>query len=339
MRPELLAHARRQGGLVTRRQAVEADYSERELRTLTAVNGGWVVVRRGVYVDRAAWEQADPHDGQMALRDRAADLAMRQEHVLSHDSAARAWGLPLLRTPVPLVHITRPGVRGSRTEHGVKHHLTRSPLVTVDRAGLRVTTLARTALDVGREHGLPAGLVTCDAAMRVGLPRAAFHEELAGMTCWPSVTDARAAVRLADPGAETAGESLARLFVLELGIGAPRTQFPVRAGGTTYWTDLLVGCHVFEFDGRLKYLRPDAGGVADRPVQDVVWDEKRRQQLICAEGLGMSRLTWDDFWGRARERAKQRVLAEYAVTLARFGTVLPEHLERFARDAVRRRSA
>lgn len=338
MRPELIVHAHRQGGLVTRRQAMEAHYSERELRTLTAVGGAWVVVRRGVYVERATWEQAEPFVGQMALRDRAADLTMTQEHVLSHDSAARAWGLPLLRVPAPLVHITRPGVRGSRTEHGVKHHLTRSPLVSVDRGGLCVTGLARTALDVSREHGLPSGLVVCDAAMRLGLPREAFCEELAQMTCWPSVSGARAAVRLADPGAETVGESLARLFVLELGIGTPRTQFPVRAGGTTYWTDLLVGCHVFEFDGRLKYLREDAGGVAERPVEDVVWDEKQRQQLICAEGLGMSRLTWGDLWGRARERAKERVLREYAVTLARFGDVLPAHLESFARAAVRRRA-
>ncbi len=332
MRPHLAARAARQGGLVTRRQAIEAGYSERELRTLTSVSGAWVVVRRGVYVERSLWDALDPHGARMGLRDRAAHLTMTQPHVLSHDSAARAQQLPLLRPRQPLVHITRAGVGGSRTEHGVKHHLgKRTPTVEV-ADGLPVTGVARTVIDLGREHGLAASVVACDAALAGGLSLLDLHGELLVQRSWPGITVARAAVALADAGAETPGESLARLFVHELGIGEPQTQFPVRVGGRVFWTDMRVGCHVIEFDGRFKYNRPDEGGLADRPAGEVVWEEKKRQQLICSLGLGMSRLVWDDFWGEARPRARARVLAEYAVTLARHGDVLPEHLARTARE-------
>ena len=57
---------------------------------------------------------------------------------------------------------------------------------------------------------------------------------------------------------------------------------------------MRIGCHVFEFDGRVKYRRPEQGGVADRPADEVVWDEKKRERLICAEGLGLSRIIWED---------------------------------------------
>ena len=47
---------------MTRRQAVAAGHTERELRTLTAVHGPWVVVRRGVYVERELWDSLTGYD-------------------------------------------------------------------------------------------------------------------------------------------------------------------------------------------------------------------------------------------------------------------------------------
>jgi hypothetical protein len=145
------------------------------------------------------------------------------------------------------------------------------------------------------------------------------------------VIAARSAAELADPRAENAGESLARLLVLELGIGEVEPQFAVRLADRTVWVDLRVGCHGFEFDGRLKYRAAAEGGIARRPAEEIVWEERQREREICAIGLGMSRLSWDDLFGAARERARARLQAEYAVTAARFGTRLPEHLEAFSR--------
>ncbi len=339
MRPTLAAVAAQQSGLITRRQAVAAGCTERELRTMTAVHGPWVPLRRGVYVERALWDVLG-YDAQWLLRDRAAHLNLTVPHLMSHDSAARAYGIPLLRPAVELVHITRPGIWGSRTEHGIKHHLTRLGVDGAEAAsGMPVTGLARTALDLGREHGVGAGVVACDDVLRRGTPPHAVAAELVAMRSWPGITRARAAFELADPGAESPGESLARLLVAELGIGRPETQFPVPIGQSVAWCDLRVGRHVFEFDGRTKYRRRDRGGVADRPVEEILWDERQRQQKICAQGLGMSRIIWAELWGEERKRARARLLAEYHVTLERFGFALPEHLERFAREMRGRRRA
>ncbi len=58
------------------------------------------------------------------------------------------------------MHVTRPGVTGSRTENGVKHHLAAYGEDDVTTAGgQRVLALARTAVDLGREHGFEDGVV------------------------------------------------------------------------------------------------------------------------------------------------------------------------------------
>lgn len=104
--------------------------------------------------------------------------------------------------------------------------------------------------------------------------------------------------------------------------------------------DLRVGRHVFEVDGRVKFLRADRGGVATRPVEDVWWDERRRQIDVCANGLGMSRIGWQDFWPPHRAAALRRIAREFAVTRDRYGVALPPDLEEFAhRMRGRRRSA
>jgi hypothetical protein len=151
------------------------------------------------------------------------------------------------------------------------------------------------------------------------------------MDNWPNIRATRRAVADSDSGAESAGESLARDLVAELGIGRPWTQVPILVDGRIYWVDLLVGRHAFEFDGKVKYLGRDRGGVDGRRPDDIVWEEKKRQDKICGQGLGMSRIVWDDFWSAARARALVRLAEEYAVTEQRFGARLPEHLERFAR--------
>ena len=340
MRPQLRALASVQGGLITRRQAIEAGYTERELRTLTAVHGPWVVVRRGVYAERELWDSLTGYDGHARLRDLAAHLTMSTEHLMSHDSAARALGIPMLRPRHALSHVTRHGVGGSRTDRGVKHHLTRLGLLdTEEAAGMPVTGPARTAVDLAREHGVETGVIACDRFLHDGGDRRDLWAVFGTMWCWPGSTAVRASIELADGGAETPGESLLRLLILELGIGAPDTQYPVRIATGVAWVDLRVGCHLFEFDGRLKYRSVTAGGVARAPVDDVVWQERQRERMVCAEGLGMSRVIWDELMGAARDRLKERLRAEYAVTLARFGDVLPPHLAAFAdRMRGRRRS-
>jgi hypothetical protein len=309
---------------------MDAGYRAPELRGLVGAGGEWVVVRRGVYADRTTWEALDRYVGAPLARARAAHLSIGVEHVMSHDSAAHAWGLPVVLAGRELVHITRPGVWGSRTEHGVKHHLAMEFPEEHTVAGLPVTGLARTAMDLAREHGHVAGTAAADRAMRWGAIADDFDEVLDAMRSWPGVTQSRKAARFADPGADTPGETLTRLMLLELGIGKPVTQFPVPTPKGVAWCDLLIGRHVVEFDGRRKYLRAAYGGDAEEPLEDVLWAEKVRERDVAAHGLGISRVIWADCLGSARRETLARLRKEYDATAQRFGTRLPADLADFA---------
>lgn len=248
------------------------------------------------------------------------------EHVRSHDSAAVVWGLAVPLPAEPVTHFTVPvpGTARSRPQrsrfsHGVKHHL--APYGMVDRPtvvdGVPVLGLARTAVDLAREHDLHTGVAAVDGALRAGLPRSDLVAVTDRMPCWPHVNRVRQAIDLGDGGAESLGESLARMLVLRLGRGRPQTQFGLCRDGRTAFADLRLGRHLFEFDGRLKYHR---GVVDDRPAEQVVWDEKVRQDWFCSYSLGMSRLTWSDVIGPGTTAALARLEREVAATEARYGS-------------------
>ncbi len=322
MDPRLHAISARNGGVFTRSDAVSCGCSEREMKTATGPRGSWVVVRRGCYAERNLWNRLD-EDARYALRVRAAVLAQSKDAVVSHASAAVLLGLPMRPSWRELVHVTRPGVTGSRTENGVKHHRAGySELDVVTHAdGLRITGLARTAADIAREHGYEDGVVAADAAIRLGSNHRELRRAVEPMTFWPNVTKARSAIRVADGGAQTVGESVLRVIVLALDIGEPETQYIVRQGNRWAAVDLRVGRHLFEFDGRVKYVEREHGGVADRPVQEIVWEEKKREDWLrrANGGFGVSRVVWSEMFGAARPRLMARLLREFEQTVARFG--------------------
>lgn len=310
--------------MITRRDAAACGYTERELKTLTGHNGDWVVVRRGCYAERPLWDSLD-EDGRYLLGVWAVHLTAARDPVVSHCSAAAALGMPLRPRWRALAHVTRPDVRGSRTENGVKHHLgSFLPDDLVDVSGLRVTSLARTALDIAREHGFEDGVVAADAALRMGAAREELARGLELMTHWPGVTAARAAVQVADGGAENVAETLLRLMVIELGMGVPETQFEVVAEGRRARTDLRLGRHLFEFDGKVKYLGRESGGVADEPPEQVVWREKQREDWLrrVDGGYGVSRVTWRELFEPQRRATLRRLRSEVDDTVRRFGEAM-----------------
>lgn len=325
----LLFRIKREHGLITTRAALAAGLTPLDIQHLVR-SGRWVVVRRGVFVERETWDAADVWSDRPRLRSRAVDLRLGHARAFSHDSAALEHGLPLIGAP-EFVHITRTDVTGSRRRHGVVQHgapFDASTVTSVD--GLPVLPLARTAVDIAREHGYAAGLVAIDGALRLG----ATHAELRGvrdvMTRWPGITSAEAAIADADAGAETAGETLSRILVTALGVGPARTQFPVLLeDGTTAWLDLIVGCHGFEFDGKIKVQSPASGGVAARAAEEVVWKGQKRDRLVRALGLGISHVIWEDVTS-GTSAAHHRLLQEYRQTEARFGTRLSPALEEYA---------
>lgn len=307
-----------QHGLVRRRQALEAGLLPREVQQLLK-NREWVPVRAGVYALADVWDGLDDWVERPRLRALAASLNMRRDHVLSHDSSADLQRLPILR-PVPdLVHVTRDRVGGSRTSSGVKHHSARfeaEQVVVVD--GVQALDLARTAVDIAREHGLDSGVAACDSALRMGVSRTDLARAAEPMRNWPGKRDVDRSLELADPGADSVAESITRNLVHESGIGWPETQFELSDGTRTYRADLRVGRHLIEFDGRRKYVAQAAGGLAEDPVE-AVWGEKRRQDWFHDLRLGMSRVVWSDLWGVRRRQTALRIRRDHARTVAMFG--------------------
>ena len=317
MWPEIVALEAEQGGVFTRLQALDAGCAAADVRAATRRGGPWVVVRRGAYARRARWEALDD-DGRYALAVRAALLQCAPAAVASHQSAAVLLGMPMRPRWRLSVHVTRTGVQGSRRQHGVTVHPARlDPVDCVGVLGGRVTSLARSAVDIAREHGYTDGVVACDAAMRAGVARTELARVVSTMWAWPGVVAARAAVRDADAGAESIGESMMRLLVLELGIGRPETQYEIRHGGRTAYADLRLDHHLFEFDGRVKYVGRERGGLADVSGDVVLWREKRREDWLRSLGFGVSRVVWSDLLGESRRQAGRRLRAEYEATMRR----------------------
>lgn len=310
--------ARAQHGLLTHQQALEAGLTPREIARLVR-SKVWVRIRKGVYADAEAYADADRFREAPMLRMRALALVVAEPPVFCHDSAAVVHHLGVPDAATAAVHVARPERRSTRTSGGIVTHgapFSREQVLLVD--GLQVLDVPRTALDMVRLHGPGPGLAACDAALRRGATRADLETAAADMPGWPFKTRVDRAVELADPGAESYLESLARELVLALGIGTPQTQFGLTDGHRTVWGDLRVGRHVFEADGKVKYA------LASTPSPDAaLWDEKRRQDFITGFKLGMSRITLHDCLA-GRPAALRRLAREYADTCARFGTAIDD---------------
>ncbi|GAA4811906.1 hypothetical protein GCM10025786_15760 [Nocardioides caeni] len=309
-----------QWGLVTRFQAIAAGMSAAAVDQLVK-SGAWLALRRGVYTAREYVESLTTHAEQRLLADRAASLRVAASHVLSHHSAAYALQLPVLREPRPVSHLTRPGIVGTHRRRDIAQHLAPYPQEQATAVhGVGVLGLARTALDITREHGYQQGLVAADSAMRLGVTRSQLAEVKALMWCWPRSTIMDEVIASASADADSPGETLMRILVEGLGFGTPELQFGLSADGRTAWCDLRLGRHLFEFDGMVKILGPHDGGVALQPATEVLWEEKGRQDFLTGFKLGISRGTWADVWGAGVEHARARFRREYLDTCSRFGT-------------------
>ena len=312
-----------QHGLITHAQATGPGRMEpREVQALVSA-GAWIAVRRGVYMYGDAWASLDQYRGRRLARSRAAHYAMRD--AARHEprfGRTRVWTSPCCSEHPDLVHVDSPETSaGPAPSAGSSTHLERAtagePVVTwatstsSSRPGWPSMSHASTA-------SWPAWSRATRPCRSVSLA-ATSRPRLARMRYWPGVRSARIAVELADPGAESAGESLSRMLLVEMGLDTDPD--PVRDERRPPQRPLrpTVGRHIVEFDGRIKYHRVDKGGVADRPAEQMVWAEKQSRTGWLASASGMSRLVWADVFGPGRAQAKIRLRREYDLTVRRFG--------------------
>jgi len=304
--PQLVAVAHAQRGVFSAQQAYDAGYTSPEIKRLRH-RGVLVSVRRGVYTAASSWRALPPRERYLAEL-AALHLVVGAGAVVSHDSAGVVHGMSLLNPSPGMLHLTRPSRGASRTEAGVHHHVAELPDGHVSlHSSWRVTTLARTAVDIARESDLPHGVSAIDSALRLGCPPPELTDVVLTCTNWPGSRMAAHALGLADVRAANAGESWSRVELTRHGVAPSDIQREL------YDDDGLVGIADFvwdpqrvvgELDGRIKYRVPE--GSSTEAAGEVVWSEKRREDRIRALGYEVIRWVYADLYAPDRLAARVR---------------------------------
>lgn len=180
------------------------------------------------------------------LRAKAAWLWSRRRGVVAGQSAAALHGAKWVddRAPAELLYDCRRPPRGVTTW---------SDRVEDDEvqviAGMRVTTPARTALDLACRYPVGKAVAAIDALARATRLKMADVESLAAR--YPgrrNIRRARVALSLVDADAESPRESRLRLSLIRAGFPPPQTQIPVYdewgqlvAVVDMGWEDIKVG--------------------------------------------------------------------------------------------------
>ncbi|MDI2098532.1 hypothetical protein [Ruicaihuangia caeni] len=256
-------------------------------------------MRRGAYVISDVWQRMPEGDRQQ-LRARAVAGTRASDVVMSHWSAAALHGLPLIGTWPTEVHILSRS-RSGRSRNGVVEHvapISELDITTID--GLRLTSLPRTLVDMAAVLPLAAGVAMADSALFVGRgeARCTAGEVLEALARrGPMRAHRRVArmIELARTCAESPLESASRVVIIECGFPLPDLQREFCDGaGLIGRPDFAWPQHrlVGEADGELKYLDERYRG--GRSVEQVVLDEKYREDRLRALGFRVVRWGWRD---------------------------------------------
>jgi hypothetical protein len=254
-------------------------------------------LRRGSYCTAPAWAGLD---GVARHVLRASVVAREAEDaVLCGLSAAAAWRMPLI-VPLPDDVLLLTAYRGGGTsEPGVRRTVVGArDAPIVEHRGMRMTSLARTAVDVACAHGFRSGVVAMDWALAQGLERDDLFTALDRRTSRRGASSGYAAAEFADARSESPGESAARAAIFEAGFVVPELQRElVDDEGVMrvdfWWPGVRVAG---EFDGRVKY-GPELAGPEP---SDALWREKRREDRVRRQADGMVRLVWTDLTDHPR---------------------------------------
>lgn len=317
--PLLRAAADRQSGLITAADAYRAGYQVEEVRRLCS-SGRWRRLRRGVYVPADTLADVEAAGRRYQLDCLAVLLSTgRRSTTLSHISAARLSGLVVNRRPGEDIRLTDP----HHNRRGRGFRVTRSPLDAheIRTAGaFRLTTPARTLIDGAREWPLEDAVVAIDAALLRGkTTRDQLASAAARARRWPGGPRAERALSLSDGRAESPLETRGRLRMVGAGLPAPQLQVEIRTAGRlvavadAWFDDAAVAV---EFDGQVKYSDPWRG----RTPQQVLWEEKQREDELRALDIGVVRLVDADVVSRwpAAEARLRRLLGRAGPTDRRF---------------------
>ncbi|MDO1486751.1 Uncharacterised protein [Rhodococcus rhodochrous] len=166
----------------------------------------------------------------------------------------------------------------------------------MDRCGVRVLEVARTVVDIAATEPLEESVVLGDRALRQGLTDIGLLQSaLERMGAHPGRARASRAVGRMDDRSDSVGESRSRILMVDERLPIPLTQVDVLDAADRWLArvDFLWRDHgvIGEFDGRIKYRRD---GVATKDAEDVVYQEKLREDRLRQAGWVVVRWTWDE---------------------------------------------
>jgi hypothetical protein len=282
-------------GLLLRPGLLAAGVTDDEVRRLRR-RGELVAVERGAYLDPADPRLRRPEERHL-LQVAAALPRIAKDAVVSHQSAAVLYGLPVWNMPLSRVHVTRAKRSGALRTGRLHAHtapLDADEIVLVGEVA--VTSVQRTLVDLARTLAFEEAVAVLDAALHKHLvTRAELATALERTARWKGAPKARRAVDFADPRPMSVGESRSRVAMARMGVATPVLQWKVVGpGGIVLGTaDFGWPDHGYagEFDGFVKY------GRLLRPGQvpaDVVFAEKRREDGMRTVLRGFARWVWDE---------------------------------------------
>lgn len=304
-------------GVILHPDLVCAGYPDRTIRELIA-SGSLVRLQRGRYALAAGLEFPADHYRALVLAALRADRRI----VPTGPAALVLHGLPLLGGPPPVVTHARTFGSGRSATGPLR---ATGPLDPADLTTIRghvVSSEARAVLDTARWLGVSAAVAAADAALRRRtLGVADLDGALGRMGPLWHVARARRARTLVSAESESPGESWSAVLMSDAGIPTPARQVEVRdsdcvVGRVDFaWLEQRV---VGEFDGRVKYGRRNRSG---RLPEDVLWQEKLREDRLRALGLTVVRWTTADLSAPAAWLRRLRAVLSPGIS-ARRGPVL-----------------
>ena len=303
--------ARRRLGIFTTADLARQGVGDREIQTAIGA-GHWVRLRTGVFVSAADLAEVDRTGRRPGLEALAVTTSLnRSSAVLSGATAAWVWGLPRPRAASSLVRLTDP----DRWRRGRGWLMTQASLPddeVTHRGAYRVTTAGRTVVDVARAWPEIHAVAAVDAALLRRLTtRDELERVLVRQASVPGIPRAVRAVSLADGRAESWLETWGRLTFAALGLPPYVPQVELWVEGRLlkvadgWYPDAALA---IEFDGRVKYRRPQYG----RTPEEALWEEKRNEDLLRSLGIRFVRPVADDLSSSGRpglDRLVRRHLA------------------------------
>lgn len=285
--PGLRGLAAAQDWVLTGTQLREAGLHPSYAHRMVAA-GRWVRVRRNAYLVEPRSTRANGH----WVEARALVLT-QPEAVVAGVTAARLWGLDQAPDGPPEI-VVAPGRAVTSRSDLLPHVRDLADDDVTDLRGIRVTSLARTLVDLACAHDRLSVLALLDAVLRRRLVTSTALAALRGRAVGrPGSAHVADLWTLADGRAESGLESRVRLRCIDGGVPPDDLQVPVHdeQGGLVARVDMVRRRRSV---GRGRLLAIEADGTSVHAAPEAVYRDRARGNELTSLGVDSLRFTWRD---------------------------------------------